>query len=76
MRKYLFIEEDGDIKADTNVLIDGDLEIDGVIGIELNDLSDVTLTDSQLHDLLSRTEVGWENKPLSYQPIIDGGSFT
>lgn len=73
MRKYLFLEDNGDIKADSSVLVEGDLTVSGTIDIELEDLADVTITNAQINDALVRSVDDWINSP--YNGDIDGGSF-
>ena len=73
MRKYLFLEDNGDIKADASVLVEGDLTVSGTIDIELEDLADVTITNAQINDALTRSVDEWINSP--YNGDIDGGSF-
>lgn len=73
MRKYLFLEDNGDIKADASVLIEGDLTVDGNVDIELDDLSDVTIVNAQVEEALIKSADDWVNSP--YNGDIDGGSF-
>ena len=73
MRKYLFLEDNGDIKADASVLIEGDLTVDGTVDIELDDLADVTITAAEEKEALVKSADDWVNAP--YDGDIDGGSF-
>ena len=73
MRKYLFLEDNGDIKADASVLVQGDLTVSGTVDIELDDLADVTITNAQLNEALVKSAGNWINSP--YNGDIDGGTF-
>ena len=73
MRKYLFLEDNGDIKADPSLLIEGDLSVGGNVDIDLDDLADVTITNAQVEEALIKSADDWINSP--YNGDIDGGSF-